>query len=308
MKYIKKYENFSKDGIEVDNQSYPEYNQADQLKAKEYVEKIFNQGAGESVKQLCKEVGIEIPKEDSELEFAKETAIKYFMDNPERIKETEFSFKSYPYKGGADDRLVKTNNVGGVYRESIVSDKRPSKDGEGCVKIDISDDDMNLFRRESLLIKLLNKNKISLHDNEVWYFEGDEQTKKVLDIFFEIDEESMNEGFGTILLTVIAAYELLKWILRILVKRARGKFINHLKSSLKLLSAAMVGSKEGMKKALSVSEFSDRYYIRGINTFLARVPDIRIMKNENFMIFDESKIELTEDEHKELIDIVVKNL
>ena len=306
MKYIKKFETFSKDGIEVDNQSYPEYNQADQLKAKEYVEKIFNQGAGEAVKQLCKEVGIEIPKEDSELELAKETAIQYFMENPERIKETEVSFKSYPYKGG--DPVVRTNNIGGVYRESIVSDKRPSKDGEGCVKIDISDDDMRLFKRESLLIKLMNKNKISLHDNEVWFFKDDEQTKKVLDIFFEVDDEQVNEGVGTILLTVIAAYELLKWILRILVKRERGKFINHLKGSLRLLSAAMVGSREGMKKALSVAEFSDRYYIRGINTFLAKIPDIRIMKNESVMIFDESRIELTEEEHKELVDIVIKNL
>lgn len=305
MKYIKKFENFSNDGIEVDNQSYPEYNQSDQLKAKEYVERIFNQGAGEAVNQLCKEVGIEIPKEDSELELAKETAIKYFMENPERIKETELSFKSYPHKGG--DSIVRTNNIGGVYHESIVSDKRPSKDGEGCVKINLSDDDMRLFRKESLLIKLLNQNKISLHDNEVWYFKNDAETKKTLDIFFEVDDQ-INEGVGTILLTVVAAYELLKWIFRILVKRERGKFINHLKGSLRILSAAMVGSKEGMKKALSVAEFADRYYIKGVNTFIAKVPDIRIMKNEHLMIYDESRVKLSEEEHKELIDIVIKNL
>lgn len=187
MKYIKKYETFSKDGIDVDNQSYPEHNQAIQLKAKDYVESIFHKGAGEEVTKLCKEVGIELPKEDSELEEAKEKAIQYFIDNPERIKETGFSFKTYPHHGG--DGVVRVQNIGGsgTRNESIVSDKRPSKDGEECIKVDISDDEMRLFKSETLLMKLLNQNKISLHDNEVWFFKDDEQTKKVLDIFFEIN-------------------------------------------------------------------------------------------------------------------------
>lgn len=116
MKYIKKYENFSKDGIEVDNQSYPEYNQEKNLSSKTYVEQIFSQGMGKCVFDMCSEAGVEVPKNDTDLEKAKELCIDFYSKNPELIKSTEISFKTYPHKGG--DGVVRTNNIGGVMSEN----------------------------------------------------------------------------------------------------------------------------------------------------------------------------------------------
>ena len=61
------------------------------------------------------------------------------------------------------------------------------------MKIDISEDEMKLFGTETLLLKLIKNNKISLHNNEVWFNRNDEGTKQVLDIFFEINDEETNQ-------------------------------------------------------------------------------------------------------------------
>ncbi len=299
MKFIQKYENFTTDDNRADNQSFPKYNQADRLKAKQYVDQIFSGGSGPEVVEMCKEIGCDRPTNDEELESVKEKALEYFIDNPERIKEVGMTFKSYPYSGGGNDGIVRTNNVGGVVRESK---------GEKDVKVVLNDDEMKLFSSETLLLGLIRKNKISLHDKEVWYAKDDKETKKILDLFFEIDDDKINEGIGTVLLTIFLAHKLLKWILGIFIKRERGKFMNGLKSTLRLLSVSMIGTKDGMQNALSVAEFGDRYYVRGVNTLLGRIPDIRIFKNEKAMIFDETRVELTDKEYQEFLEIITKRV
>ena len=185
MKFIQKYENFTTDDNRGDNQSFPKYNQANRLKAKQYVDQIFSGGSGPEVVEMCKEIGCDRPTNDEELESVKEKALEYFIDNPERIKEVGTSFQSYPYSGNGNDGIVRTNNVGGVVRESK---------GEKNSKVILNDDEMNLFSSETPLINLIRKNKISLHDKEVWYAKDDKETKKILDIFFEID--SVNESYN----------------------------------------------------------------------------------------------------------------
>lgn len=180
MKYISTFENFINDENRGNNAELPQFNQATNLKAKEYVEQIFNQGAGSEVFAICKEIGCETPKDDSSLDSIKDAAIKYFTENPERMqKNSEATFKTFPYNSG--DGVVRTNNVGGVMHES----KKPQQNGEGCTKIELSEDQMKLFGQENQLIRLIRSNKITLHDKEVWYNDDDESTKRILDIFID---------------------------------------------------------------------------------------------------------------------------
>jgi hypothetical protein len=120
MKFIKKFENFHDDGLNIDNQTLPEFNQNDRLKAKEYVENIFNAGAGRMVNALCKEIKVKMPRTEEELEKTKNAAISYFIQNPERIKEiTPPEHKKYQYNSG--DGIARVTNIGGVHHDKTVS-------------------------------------------------------------------------------------------------------------------------------------------------------------------------------------------
>lgn len=128
MQYIKRFENFTNDENRGDEQTYPEFNQANRLKAKEYVDIIFNKGSGAEVNDVCKEIECDLPKEDSELDEIKEKAIEYFIKNPERMKSFgNDQFKTFNVNAG--DGVVRTNNIGGV-RESNEGNPQGLKKGD----------------------------------------------------------------------------------------------------------------------------------------------------------------------------------
>lgn len=187
MRHLNKFENFDNDESRSSNPSYPEYNQANRLKAQQYVDDIFSKGAGDEVSSICKEAGCSLPKDESELTEIKEKIVKYFIDNPERIKNYSGEFRTIPYNSG--DGVVRTNNIGGSIRES----KKPSPGEENSIKIHLTKDEMRLFSKKTQLISLINRNKVTLRDGEVWFNKDDNQTIKILDIFFEIDESTFEE-------------------------------------------------------------------------------------------------------------------
>lgn len=192
MKYLRKFENFTNDENRGNTVEEPTYNVAKNLAAKNYVELILNKGGGAEVNELCKEIGVEMPKDDEGLDKLKEDAINYFIKNPERIKSLDQPIKKYPYQG--TDGIARTNNIGGTsYTNSTHIGESVSVDDPESMKIDISEDEMKLFGTETLLLKLIKNNKISLHNNEVWFNRNDEGTKQVLDIFFEINDEETNQ-------------------------------------------------------------------------------------------------------------------
>lgn len=120
MIHIKTFENFHDDGLEIDAASSPKFNPVNRTKAKELVDNIFNLGAGAMVTLVCKEIGIKLPKTDKELDKAREIAIKYFIENPERIQEiTPPEHKRYPYL--SNDGISRTNNIGGVHHDKYQS-------------------------------------------------------------------------------------------------------------------------------------------------------------------------------------------
>ena len=116
-RHIRTFEEYShEDGLEVDTQSYPEYNQKIRQDAKKCVEDIFDRGAGEAVTALCKEVGIHPPNDDEGLDDAQRKATEYFIQNPERMAKFAVPQMSVvPVKTG--DGVVRTNNIGGVHHD-----------------------------------------------------------------------------------------------------------------------------------------------------------------------------------------------
>ena len=115
--HIRTFEEYShEDGLEVDMQSYPEYNQGLRQQARKHVDDVFAMGSGQAVTALCKEVGIAMPKDDESVDAAKERAVDYFIKNPERMRViVPPPTGVVPVKTG--DGIVRTNNVGGVHHD-----------------------------------------------------------------------------------------------------------------------------------------------------------------------------------------------
>lgn len=116
-RHIRTYEEYShEDGLEVDTQSYPEHNQQHRQQARDLVAAVFDKGVGQAVTDLCKEVGIAPPKDDEGLDAARERAERYFIDNPERMKDfSPQQMSVVPVKSG--DGVARTNNIGGVHHD-----------------------------------------------------------------------------------------------------------------------------------------------------------------------------------------------
>ena len=118
-RHIRTFEEYShEDGLEVDTQSYPEYNQQHRQQARDMVASVFDKGMGQAVADLCKEIGIRPPrpKDDASLEEVRKRAEEYFIQNPERIsKFAAPQMNVVPVKSG--DGVVRTNNLGGVHHD-----------------------------------------------------------------------------------------------------------------------------------------------------------------------------------------------
>jgi len=311
MKIIKRFENFDTDETRGTVAEEPKYNPVKSLNAKNYVDLILNKGGGAEVTEMCKEIGVEMPKDDSGLEKLREDAIRYFTENPERIKSLDQPIKKYPYAG--TDGVVRTNNIGGSsFANSTHVGESVSEEHPESMKIDLTDDEMRLFGTETLLLKLIKNNKISLHDKAVWFNRNDEHTKQILDIFFEIDDTpKINESLiTTIALSLIAGYTLLKFLGRIISIHFKNQGTNKLLYSLKLMSAAITSSSDKkLVKVISVSEYSDRYFITCKETLFGQIPNIVIRKDEQTILYDNKyKILLNNKQYQEFLRLAKFNM
>ena len=77
--------------------------------------------------------------------------------------------------------------------------QKPGKNIPGSVKVNITEEEVNYFTEENALEKLVMDDKVALIGREVWYWEGDEETRSILDQYLEIPSEveleSTNEEF-----------------------------------------------------------------------------------------------------------------
>lgn len=79
-------------------------------------------------------------------------------------------------------------------KESIDNDSiLPGPEEDGSIKLKLTDDEEEMFSSEPALENLISNGKVSLFDNEVWYFEDDTQTINILKEYFpNIGKEKSN--------------------------------------------------------------------------------------------------------------------
>lgn len=111
--------------------------------------------------------------------------------NPVTRKLTDYT------EGEVEDMLDKmdelentkeSNNIKSY--NSFINENKDEKPGEsvpGSKKIDIKEEEVDLFSSEPSLQKLISDSKVSLLGTEVWYKESDNETRKVLDTYLEIE-------------------------------------------------------------------------------------------------------------------------
>ena len=186
---MRKFENFindeNRDTTSLD--LLPKYNVVVNLGAEEYVDDILKKGDTELLFRAAGFVS-ESPTEDlsdeETFEKIRQAAIDYYIKNPEAIGKG-LSALPHPTKSG--DGIPRTNNLGGALHSNSL------RVGESKTEVNISPDEMAYFNTEEPLIELIRSGKIELGNGVVHYDSSDKETKKILDIYLEIDGSSTLE-------------------------------------------------------------------------------------------------------------------
>jgi len=141
----------------------------------------------ESEREKLKDVKRSFMPNSDRQQFVRNSRTEF---NPVTRKLTDYT------EGEIDDVLDKmdelentkeSNRIKG-YKSFIKEnkDEKPGESVEGSKKIDISEEEVDLFSSEPSLQKLISDSKVSLIGKEVWYKESDNETKKVLDQYLKI--------------------------------------------------------------------------------------------------------------------------
>lgn len=189
MKWIRTYETFVNDDNRGDEIKYPELNPVVKIEASEYVDSKLKSN---EYMEIFNIVGVEPPSDinggelDDIFDEVREKAIEYYTNNPEEIK-TPITHKTFNVNGG--DGVARTNNVGGSSHTNsrLVGENKQNLDTE----IDITEDEMSLFKREELLIDLIRNGNVRISNKKVFFNKDDKDTLDTLDMYLEIDKNSL---------------------------------------------------------------------------------------------------------------------
>ena len=141
----------------------------------------------ESEKEKLKDVKRSFMSNSDRQQFVRNSRTEF---NPVTRKLTDYT------EGEIDDTLDKMDELESTKESNRIKgyktfkkenkDEKPGESVEGSKKIDISEEEVDLFSSEPSLQKLISDSKVSLIGKEVWYKESDNETKKVLDQYLEI--------------------------------------------------------------------------------------------------------------------------
>lgn len=129
------------------------------------------------------------------------------------------------------------------------------------------------------------------------------------------DWEKNNEGLlAGIALTTFGLYQLVKWIGKVLLNKARRKLVAGLMPNLKISSIMKYGNKDGKSDpVLNIGDYGDRYFIPKTQTLFGTIPSLRILKNEKVLIYEalpgpnegeHIRIPLTEEEYQDFMNVI----
>ena len=190
MKYFKTFEEFQgMNSTGVDDSGgevVPKYNPKIRQEVTDFLDNMSPNNKPLVFKWLrMEEPSLNDEEFDEKFEIAKKKLINFFEENPNiTVGNIDIETFTIPSKGG--DGIPRVQNIGGSSHAGSI------RIGESFnAELDITPDEMLLFRKEEPLIDLIRKRKIALSDNKVEFDKSDKETMDIIDIYFEFDQKSL---------------------------------------------------------------------------------------------------------------------
>jgi hypothetical protein len=193
MKYFKTFEEFqgmSSTGVDdAGGEVLPKYNPKIQQEVTDFLDNMTPNNKPLVFKWLrMEEPSLNDEEFDDKFEIAKKKLIDFFQENP-NISISGIDIETFTMPGKRGDGIPRVQNIGGSsHAGSIrVGESKENFDSH----LDISEDEMLLFKKEEPLIDLIRKRKIALSDKKIEFNKSDKETLDILDIYLEFDQNSL---------------------------------------------------------------------------------------------------------------------
>jgi hypothetical protein len=193
MKYFKTFEEFqgmSTTGVDdAGGEVLPKYNPKIQQEVSDFLDNMTPNNKPLVFKWLrMEEPSLNDEEFDDKFEIAKKKLIDFFQENP-NISISGIDIETFTMPGKRGDGISRTNNIGGTSHTASfrVGESKENFDSH----LDISEDEMLLFKKEEPLIDLIRKRKIALSDKKIEFNKSDKETLDILDIYLEFDQNSL---------------------------------------------------------------------------------------------------------------------
>ena len=193
MKYFKTFEEFqgmSSTGVDdAGGEVLPKYNPKIQQEVTDFLDNMTPNNKPLVFKWLrMEEPSLNDEEFDDKFEVAKKKLIDFFQENPNiSIGGIDIETFTIPGKGG--DGVPRLQNIGGSSHAGSI--RIGESKGNFDSHLDITEDEMLLFKKEEPLIDLIRRRKISLSDKKIEFNKSDKETLDILDIYLEFDQNSL---------------------------------------------------------------------------------------------------------------------
>jgi hypothetical protein len=193
MKYFKTFEEFqgmSSTGVDdAGGEVLPKYNPKIQQEVSDFLDNMTPNNKPLVFKWLrMEEPSLNDEEFDDKFEIAKKKLVDFFQENP-NISIGGIDIETFKMPGKGGDGVPRLQNIGGTSHTASfrVGESKENFDSH----LDISEDEMLLFKKEEPLIDLIRKRKIVLSDKKIEFNKSDKETLDILDIYLEFDKNSL---------------------------------------------------------------------------------------------------------------------
>lgn len=108
--------------------------------------------------------------------------VEDMLDKMDELENTKESNNIKSYNSFINENRVPKDKILWIFQVH----EKPGESVPGSKKIDIKEEEIDLFSSEPSLQKLISDSKVSLLGTEVWYKESDKETKEILDQYLEM--------------------------------------------------------------------------------------------------------------------------
>jgi len=190
MKYFKTFEEFqgmSSTGVDdAGGEVLPKYNPKIRQEVTDFLDNMTPNNKPLVFKWLrMEEPSLNDEEFDEKFEIAKKKLADFFQENP-NISVGGIDIETFTMTGKGGDGVPRLQNIGGSSHAGSI------RIGESLnAELEITPDEMLLFKKEEPLIDLIRKRKITLSDKKIEFNKSDKETMDIIDIYFEFDQKSL---------------------------------------------------------------------------------------------------------------------